>query len=178
VKTNRLTNAIAAHNVIVVVTLLAFAAIAQASDACEDAYWDGTSSANLDECLRLAKSGDPGSEFRYGLLLWTGHDRASQPKEAALWLRRAAEQGYLLARVTLGRLLSDSETPPDVRNLPEGYAWWVVGGENDAAAKLKHRLTASELAKGEQIAKEFAVEYGLSHKDSSQKPPPTRSTPP
>ena len=77
-------------------------------------------------------------------------------------MRRAARHGHLLARVMLGRFLTDPEAPRAVRNLPEGYAWWLVAGEKDAAAKLKPLLSQSELASGELLAEEFALKYSSS----------------
>jgi TPR repeat protein len=150
------------NRAITIALVLCVAPVAQAGSACSDAYAGAADPATPEQCRRLAESGDPDSEFGYGLLLWSGHGRTSQPKEAVLWLRRAAKHGHLLARVALGRFLTDPEAPPEVRNLSEGYAWWVVAGETDAASSLKRRLTPSQLAAGEQLAKQFAGEHGLS----------------
>ena len=150
------------NRAIVVASLLGLVSAAQADTSCSDAYWSATNPASAADCRRLAETGDPESEFGYGLLLWSGHDRVNQPKEAVVWLRRAAMHGHVLARVSLGRFLTDPEAPSEVRDLPEGYAWWVVGGESDAASKLRSRLNASELATGEHLAIEFALKYGRS----------------
>jgi TPR repeat protein len=142
--------------------LLSATPLTRASDACSEAYQSETAQASLSACRQNAESGNSGAEFGYGLVLWSGHGRQAQPKESIECFRRAAKQGHLLARVVLGRFLTDDQAPQEIRNLAEGYAWWLVGGEKDAATELKRRLSPSELAKGEQLAKEFAAKYGAS----------------
>jgi TPR repeat protein len=133
---------------------------ANASEACSEAYQSESATTSLEACRQSAKSGVSGAEYGYGLILWSGQGRQTQPKEAIEWFRRAAKHGNRLARVVLGRFLTDDQVPREIRNLAEGYAWWLVGGEQDAAAELKHRLSPAELSTGEKLAKEFATKYG------------------
>jgi tetratricopeptide (TPR) repeat protein len=84
----------------------------------------------------------------------SGSDRVSQPAQAIDWFRRAASHGNNVARVALGRLLSDVRSPAEIRNPAEGYAWWVVSGDK-SAADLKKRLSPSELAEGEKLARDI-----------------------
>jgi TPR repeat protein len=139
--------------------LLSLVAGARASDACSNAYWSAAAVGSLQECRRAAESGEPESELGYGLVFWSGHDRTGQPREAVEWFRRSAKHGHQLAMVMLGRFLTDVRAPAEIRDLPEGYAWWVVSGEKDAASELKQRLSPTELADGERLAKEFTVKY-------------------
>ena len=146
----------------VLAILLSATSAASAGDACSEVYSNTTATIQLQDCRAAAERAEPEAEFGYGLVLWGGHDRAPQPREAIEWLRRAAKHGHLLARVMLGRFLTDPEAPQTVRNLPEGYAWWLVAGEKDAAARLKPLLSQSELASGELLAKDFALKYSSS----------------
>ena len=149
------------HRVAAVALLAAVSAVARAGDVCSDAYLDATRIASAQECRKGAESGNTESQFGYGLILWSGHGRPAQQKEALDWFRRAARQGHPLAQVMLGRMLSDPEVPAELRNPIEGYAWWVVAGERDAARALRSRLSVAEVAQAEQLAREFEAAYGL-----------------
>jgi len=141
-------------------SLLVLAHPARADEACRLASSNAAEIASLEECHQHAEAGDAEAQFSYALILWGGNDWPAKPKEGLDWFRRAARQGHVLARVVLGRFLSSEEVAPDLRNRPEGYAWWVVGGERDAAANLRQKLSESELAQGERMANEFKAAYG------------------
>lgn len=149
------------HRAIFVALVIAVAAPAVASDSCSLAYSDG--GADLRECRQLAEAGNPDAQFGLALVLWSGIDRAPDRKDALDWFRAAARQGHLLSQVALGRFLTVDEVIPELRNRPEGYAWWVVAGERDAAANLRSTFTASELVAGERLAQEFQSQYGAVH---------------
>ncbi len=136
--------------------------LALGSEACREAYNDTTASASLKTCAAQAEAGDADSQLGYGLVLWSGHGREARYKESIDWLRRAARQGNAIARSALGRFLTDPRAPTEVRNLSEGYAWWVAGGSTEAAADLRQRLSPAELALGEKLSNEFAAKYGSS----------------
>ena len=148
--------------IISIALLLASATPAHADDSCSQAYWSAKRVEDLQACRTSAEGGTAEAQFGYALVLWSGHDRPAQPREAIEWFRKAARQGHLLSRVTLGRFLSAEETAPALRSKVEGYAWWVAAGEKDAAASLKHTLSAGELAQAEQMAQEFMAAYGSS----------------
>lgn len=133
---------------------------ARASDACSTAYGDAQAASELRQCQQGAQAGDAESQFGYGLVLWSGHGRTPQPKEALEWFRQAARQKHRLARVMLGRMLSEPGVPAELRNPAEGYAWWVVAGERDAAAGLKERLSTAERAQAERFVADFKSAYG------------------
>jgi hypothetical protein len=42
----------------------------------------------------------------------------------------------------------------------EGYAWLVVAGERAATSAVAQRLSSVELDKAENLAKDFAAQYG------------------
>lgn len=150
------------HLAIVFALTIAIAAPAVASDPCFLAYWHAD--ADLQECRQLAEAGNPDAQFGLALVLWSGIDRAPDRKDALDWFRAAARQGHLLSQVALGRFLTVDEVIPELRNRPEGYAWWVVAGERDAAANLRSTFTTEELAAGERMAQEFQSLYGAVHK--------------
>jgi len=137
-------------------------ALAGPVDVCTDAY-RARSAETEAQCFKLASSGDLDAEFGYGLVLLGGHGRESQPRESLKWLRLAAEHGHLLARVMLGRLLSDGEMlAPELRNPVEGYAWWVIAGEREAALTLSATLSGEQRVEAQRTAVDFQSKYGAS----------------
>jgi TPR repeat protein len=102
--------------------LLLIAALAHAADnGCKAAYDDGTRSGDVARCEAAARAGGPNAEFEYGLLLWSGHDGATDKKSALDWFRLSARQGHYLAQVMLGKMLSDTTVDANLRNPVEGY---------------------------------------------------------
>jgi TPR repeat protein len=129
-------------------------------DSCHEAYWDGTKLQDLARCKASAESGDAGTEFLYGLILWSGHDRASDHKTALDWFRKSARQGHGLARISLGGFLSHPEIEQSLRNVPEAYAWYSVAGARESAAKLRSQMNGRELEQAKRLVKEFREKYG------------------
>ena len=128
-------------------------------DPCHEAYWDGTKAQDLARCRRSAESGDADAESQYGLILWSGHGRASDHKAALDWLRKSARQGYMRAKISLGAFLSHEELEAELRNPVEAYAWFVTAGASKAAARVKDRLTQTQMVEAERVATEYRSKY-------------------
>jgi TPR repeat protein len=128
-------------------------------EACQE-YLSTPEPAKLKICLQGAKSGVGAAEYGYGLILWNAPGKDAKPSEAIDWFRRASTHGSRLARGTLGRILTDEQSPKSFRNLMEGYAWLVVAGERAATSAVAQRLSSVELDKAENLAKDFAAQYG------------------
>ena len=135
------------------------------SDPCSLAYRDGSKQAEADECKGSAMAGGPNAEFGYALLLWSGHDRASDRKSALEWFRRSARQGHYLAQISLGRFLSDATVDPQLRNPVEAYAWWIAAGATDSAMKLLTALNTADANAAESLGSEYRAKY------AKQQPP-------
>jgi TPR repeat protein len=75
---------------------------ANASEACSEAYQSESATTSLQACRQAAKSGNSGAEYGYGLILWSGQGRQTQPKEAVEWFRRAAKHGIVWQELSLG----------------------------------------------------------------------------
>ena len=147
---------------IVATFMLVAQTLAYADDSCSKAYSRAKEVEGTAQCRVGAEAGNAEAQFGYALVLWSGHGRKARPREALEWFRKAARQGHLLSRVTLGRLLSSEEAAPDLRAKAEGYAWWVAAGEKDAAASLKLTFSPTESVRAEQLAQQFTTAYGPS----------------
>jgi hypothetical protein len=128
-------------------------------DPCDVAYEDGTKQEQEVACQMRAQSGGPNAEFSYGLILWSGHDRASDHRGALEWIRKSARQGHLLAQVTLGEFLSHPEVEPELRNPVEAYAWWIAAGETKAAERLLATLSPTEADAARLLSVEYRSKY-------------------
>lgn len=53
----------------------------------------------LRKCIKWAKQGDPGAQYRLGIRFQLGKDCPKDLNQAAIWIRMAAEAGYPLAVV-------------------------------------------------------------------------------
>ena len=143
------------------VGLAALVATAAPADVCKEAYEARNVEAEV-QCQNAATAGDRDAQFGYGLVLFSGRGQESNPSASLKWLRLAASQGHFLARVMLGRLLSDSDMlSADLRNPVEGYAWWVVAGERDAVRNLSEKLSATQLANAKLLAADYQAKYGV-----------------
>jgi TPR repeat protein len=128
-------------------------------EACDTAYWDGAKLQDLSRCRSAAEGGDAEAEFQYGLILWSGHDRESDPKAAVDWMRKSARQGHRLAQIALGGFMSHEGFPGEVRNLVEAYAWFGTAGDMDAADRVKTQLTQPQAEDAKQLAMEYRANY-------------------
>jgi TPR repeat protein len=130
-----------------------------ATDPCDEAYDNGKDTENFVRCRSEAQAGNAEAEFGYALILWSGHDRANDQREALKWFHRSARQGHKLAQVSLGMFLSREEIDHAFRNRPEAYAWFVTAGETEAANRLLSQLTPSEAQTAKILAKEYQAKY-------------------
>ena len=130
-----------------------------AVDPCDEAYRNGKDTQNLLQCRAKAEAGNAKAEFGYALILWSGHDRNNDQREALRWFHKSARQGHKLAQVALGTFLSHEKVDQTFRDRPEAYAWFITAGETDAAVRLLSQLPADELQKAKALAKEYEAKY-------------------
>jgi TPR repeat protein len=144
-----------------VVALVAsfFVTVNAQAESCLDAYQAKNNAAEA-KCKQLAEAGEAEAQLGYALILLSGHARNPEPAESLKWLRMSATRGSHLARVALGRLLSDEQMlAPALRDPVEGYAWWVTAGEKDAAALLLTKMPPAQRADAERKAADFLAKY-------------------
>lgn len=137
------------------VALLIFGSQLFAENFCGKAYWDDASAIEEEKCRKSAELGDDEAQFGYGLILLSGHNRASKPNEAFEWITNSAKQGNHLAQALLGRMLSDSRFGIPL-NLPEAYAWWAVSNNRKSANELWSRLTLEQKEMAKELEKKYA----------------------
>lgn len=128
-------------------------------DPCSTGYWNG-SNKDVDACAELAKAGGPNAEFRYGLILLSGHHRPEDHRAALDWFRKSARQGHYLAQTVLGHLLCDPSVEKELRNPVEAYAWWTSAGATSHAAKVLTTLSPSDASRAKQLGTEYRAKYG------------------
>jgi TPR repeat protein len=126
-----------------------------ADNYCDKAYWDVSLVTEEKKCSKNAELGNDDAQFGYGLILLSGQNRASKPKEAVEWIKKSAKQGNHLAQTLLGRMLSDSRFGIPLA-LPEAYAWWAVSNNSKSAKELWFRLTLEQQEKAIELAKKYA----------------------
>jgi TPR repeat protein len=142
------------------IALLSFASLAFSEDSpCFVAYWDASKNNELMECETSAKGGDAHSEFDYGLILFSGHDRTNDRASGLEWFRKSARQGFPLARGALCSLLT-RDLGKGLTNSVEAYAWCRIGGSAKRASEIKSGLTDLDAADAERLASEYLANYG------------------
>jgi hypothetical protein len=82
-----------------------------------------------------AKAGDPVAQYKLGYLYYQGRGIALDFAQAAVWWRKAADQGYADAQNNLGVLYNSGKGVP--QSYSEAYFW-----ENLAAARANGPLQA------------------------------------
>lgn len=135
---------------------------------------------SFDENMRAAMSGDAEAQYTLGLNYYTYacHDEVSN--EAVKWLERAAEQGHVMAQMSLGHGSTndlDRDLPP-LRDAPEEARKWLrraaEQGDLDAASYLiqiyEYGLAGAqkdpdEAAKWQLLCDRKRKELGLSKDD-------------
>jgi TPR repeat protein len=142
------------------IALLSSTSLALSEDSpCFIAYWDASKTNELMECETSAKGGDAHSEFDYGLILFSGHDRTNDRASGLEWFRKSARQGFPLARGALCSLLT-RDLGKGLANPVEAYAWCRIGGSAKRASEIKTGLTDLEAKDAERLASEYLAKYG------------------
>ena len=137
------------------VVLLNFCSTLIAEEFCDKAYWDASLVIEEEKCRNIAELGNDDAQFGYGLILLSGHNRASNPIEAFEWFNKSAKQGNHLAQTILGRMLSDSRFGVPL-NLPNAYAWWAVSKNTKSANELWLRMTFEQQEEAKELEKKYA----------------------
>ena len=90
----------------------------------------------IDDVEALAQDGAVEAVFLMGTAFDEGLGRPMDPAQAALWHRRAAEQGHVLGSHNLGNQLSAGRGI--VENPEEAVRWWrVAADQGDAITQLR-----------------------------------------
>ena len=152
------------------ILLVIFLPIQLFADSCDE-VWTSASGPDLkalEECHKLAESGDAHSELSYGLWLFARlPSEYRNQTEGIKWIRRSAEHGNQIARVGLATFLSaDDESLKDFRNYIEAYAWFAVLNDEKSMKRIAVKLTPEELKKAEKLAKKYIKKYGIEESGS------------
>ena len=123
------------------------------------AYDNAADTVNVERCRAFALAGDSSAQLGYGLILWSGHNRAPNRAEALDWWRRAARQGNLLAQISLADLLVRKDLEPALRNEVEAYAWQSALGQVQRAGELWQTLSPEQQQRAKQLADQFKSKY-------------------
>jgi TPR repeat protein len=110
----------------------------------------------------MANSGDADSEFGYGLILFSGHDRTNDRASGLDWFRKGARQGHPLARAILCTVLTRDQIGTGLTNPLEAYAWCSIAGAAKRASEIKAGMTVIEAADADRLASEYLARYGPS----------------
>jgi len=106
-----------------------------------------------------AEAGDAEAQFRLGTLYRLGEGVPSDPIEAAIWYRRAAQQGHGMATYMLGYLYYRGRVDED-RDLVQAYVWFAraeelgVGDAGDWVERIESRMTSKQRAEAQRLAAE------------------------
>ena len=99
------------------------------------------------------------AQFNLGVIYATGQGAPEDDAEAVFWLRKAAEQGHVVAQYNLGQMYANGDGVPEDR--VEAYAWLVLSatlGMREAhleVESLTQVMTGPELEEARQLAREL-----------------------
>jgi len=124
---------------------------------------------HCDEIIRLVKGyaakGNPEAQDLMGFcfIVNDGMDPLDKGprrdyKLAAYWYGRAASQGYASSQMSMGMLYEEGLGTP--QDFVVAYAWYNLAAANDGISperrdKLAGRMTALQIAEGQEIARKF-----------------------
>lgn len=74
--------------------------------------------------LAKANAGDPAAQVLVGESYAGGKGVASDPKQAALWYRKAADQGFIIGEIHLAALYRDGAGKTFPRDVEAAAAWY------------------------------------------------------
>jgi uncharacterized protein len=101
--------------------------------------------------IALAESGSPAAQYQIGLMLQQGKGGVTQdPKKAAAWFRRAAEQGNRQAQYDLAVMLLQDRTLPG--GYTAAYFWLCVLGRGGDEEVVSLRDQLAQMLPPEQAA--------------------------
>lgn len=141
---------------------LVFAVAACFLLGCGQAHHKPTS-LNLQALQLEAEQGDPEAQSELAGRYATGEGVSVDFKQALLWGRKAAEQGYYGSQFVLGLMYGYDDSVP--RDDLQAYAWFSMlvanGYDTHEAARdeIAARLTPERLAEAQAIASRYFEEY-------------------
>jgi uncharacterized protein len=120
--------------------------------------------AALRQLKPLAEYGDADAQFKLGSLYYQGWGVPQDYREAATWLRKAAEQNNVFAQVTLGIAYSEGLKTGIVeieKDYPQALMWFIFAtAQGDLEAlelrdSLATKMTPAQISEAQKLAREF-----------------------
>lgn len=111
-----------------------------------------------------ADQGSPDAQFSLGWLLYSGNGVPQNLEEAAEYFERSALQGNAAAQYNIAAMYGHGEHAPVDR--VKSYAWLRLAAEQEyegaegGIEEICGRMSADEMAKGKELAKELAAAIG------------------
>jgi len=113
----------------------------------------------LDVCKKMAKKGNPSSQFNLGILYYQGLGVMSDKRIAIKWIKKAAKNNHATAQYNLGIMTANGiGTDTD---LVKAYAWLKTSEKNgykeatSAVNKMAEELSEKEKKEAEKIQKDL-----------------------
>jgi len=133
--------------------------IGQSSNTAENAFMRGDYATALAEWRPRAERGDPAAQYGLGYMYRHGQGVPQNSKEAGLWYKKAAMQGYVKAQIKLGLMYAKGDGFS--QNYVQAHKWFNLAaaqGEKNAArarAKIEKYMTAVEIQEAKRLAHEW-----------------------
>lgn len=112
---------------------------------------------------KAAEQGHVNAQYNLGVMYGNGRGVPQDYKAAVAWYRKAAEQGDASSQFNLGFMYGNGRGVP--QDDKEAYAWSSVAAASGDADAVKNRdilakkLTPDQLAKGQELAKQYFEKY-------------------
>lgn len=144
------------------VLVLGLGEIAVAGDVqkAAQAFQTGDYKTALNESQEAADNGDAEAQFLLGLLYGNDYDPIPQnDKEAARWLRLAANQGYRRAQRILATMYAEGTGLP--QDSVEAYRWAKLANHpnfnniDDLQSRITKSMTPEQVAEAEKLLREW-----------------------
>ncbi|MFK5893650.1 MAG: tetratricopeptide repeat protein [Pseudomonadota bacterium] len=132
---------------------------ALANDECADLISNKQYYKALDVCKKMAKKGEPASQFNLGTLYYQGLGVMADNKIAYKWINKSAQNNFAKAQYNIGIMIANgigSEA-----DLGTAYGWLILAKNNDyQEASIAIEQMKDELSKKEkQQANKFVAEF-------------------